>query len=215
MAMWVALEDHYALLGVPRGATRAELRRAYRLLALQLHPDRAGFGSTAMFQRVAAAYRVLSDPVARAEYDRQLRDSEGPTTRPPPVTNGQRRRSIRRDDLLPRLSGPLDVLVGRSAARRAGEGVIELLLHPPEAAAGGIAALEVPVEITCPTCAGVAAVHSVWCSRCEYLGRVVEVVAIAVEIPPAVHDRTAFAFITDPAGNGPPLRVRVRIGTAW
>jgi molecular chaperone DnaJ len=58
--MWVALEDHYALLGVPRSVTRAELRRAYRLLALQLHPDRAGFGSTAMFQRVAEAYRVLS-----------------------------------------------------------------------------------------------------------------------------------------------------------
>jgi len=213
--MWVALEDHYALLGVPRGVTRAELRRAYRLLALQLHPDRAGYGSTVMFQRIAEAYRVLSDPVTRAEYDRQLRDAEGPATRPPPVTNGQRRRPIRRDDLVARLSGPLDVLVGRSAARRTTDGAIELLINPAEAAAGGTAALEVAVEITCPTCAGVAAVHTVWCQRCEYRGRVVEVVAIAVEIPPAVLDRTAFLFTTDPAGNGPPLRVRVRIGTAW
>jgi DnaJ-class molecular chaperone len=213
--MWVALEDHYALLGVPRGVTRAELRRAYRLLALQLHPDRAGFGSTAMFQRVAEAYRVLSDPVTRAQYDRQLRDSEGPATRPPPVTNGRRHRPIRRDDLVARLSGPLDVLVGRSAARRRSDGVIELFLMPAEAAAGGTAALELPVEITCPTCAGVAAVHVVWCARCEYKGRVTEVVAIAVEIPPAVQDRTAFVFATDPGGNLPPLRVLVRLGTAW
>jgi molecular chaperone DnaJ len=217
--MWVALEDHYALLGVPRGATRAELRRAYRLLALQLHPDRAGYGygSTVMFQRVAEAYRVLADPETRADYDRQLRAAEGPATRPPPAHNvrGRRHRPILRDDLVARLSGPLDVLVGRSAARRGTDGVIELLVNAAEAAAGGTAALEVPVEVTCPTCAGVAAVHTVWCRRCEYSGRVVEVVAVAVEIPAAVADRTAFVFATDPAGNLPPLRVRVRLGTSW
>jgi molecular chaperone DnaJ len=211
VAMWVALEDHYALLGIPRGATRAELRRAYRLLALQLHPDRAGYAATSLFQRVAEAYRVLSDPVSRAEYDRQLRAAEQPPTPPPPGTNGRSRR-IHRDELVARLSGPIDVVMGRSAARRGIDGVIELLLNPTEGAAGGTAALEVPVEITCPTCAGVASVHSVWCSRCEYAGEVTEVVAIAVEIPPAVPDRTTFVFVTDPAGTRPPLRVRVRLG---
>jgi molecular chaperone DnaJ len=209
--MWVALEDHYALLGVPRSATRAELRRAYRLLALKLHPDRAGYGSTMMFQRVAEAYRVLHDPLSRAEYDHQLRQAEAPATRPPPATDGRRSRPIHRDELMARLSGPIDVLVGRSAARREAGGLIELLLTPAEHAAGGIAALEVPVEVTCPTCAGVAAVHSVWCSRCEYVGRVVEVVAIAVVIPARVPDRTTFVFTTDPGGNLPPLRVRVRL----
>jgi len=207
--MWVALEDHYAMLGVHRGATRAELRRAYRLLALKLHPDRAGYGSTMMFQRVAEAYRVLYDPVTRAEYDRQLRASEAAPTRPPPGSDGRRR--IHRDDLVARLSGPIDVVMGRSAARRAADGIIELLLNQAEHAAGGTAALEVPVEITCPTCAGVASVHSVWCSRCEYAGQVTEVVAIAVYIPAAVPDRTTFVFTTDPGGNFPPLRVRVRL----
>jgi molecular chaperone DnaJ len=209
--MWVALEDHYALLGVPRGATRAELRRAYRLLALKLHPDRAGYGSTMLFQRVAEAYRVLSDPVIRAEYDRQLRNAEATSTRPTPGTDGHRR-PIRRDDLVARLSGPIDVVMGRSAARRAADGIIELLLNAAEHAAGGTAALEVPVDITCPTCAGVASVHSVWCSRCEYAGQVTEVVAIAVDIPAAVPDRTTFVFATDPGGNFPPVRVRVRLG---
>ena len=210
--MWVALEDHYALLGVPRSATRAELRRAYRLLALKLHPDRAGYGATSLFQRVSEAYRVLSDPVTRAEYDRQLREPEAPASRPPPSPDGRRHRSIFRDDLMARLSGPIDVLMGRSAARRGSDGVIELLLLPAEAAAGGTAALEVPVDVTCPTCAGVAAVHSVWCSRCEYVGQVTEVVAVAVVIPPAVPDRTTFVFATDPGGNLPPLRVRIRLG---
>jgi DnaJ-class molecular chaperone len=208
--MWVALEDHYALLGVPRSATRAELRRAYRLLALKLHPDRAGYAATTLFQRVAEAYRVLYDPASRAEYDRKLREAEVPAAQTYP-TDGHRGRPIRRDDLVARLSGPIDVVMGRSAARRATDGVIELLLNPTEGAAGGTAALEVPVEITCPTCAGVAAVHSVWCSRCEYAGQVTEVVAIAVQIPAAVPDRTTFVFPTDPAGNFSPVRVRVRV----
>jgi molecular chaperone DnaJ len=210
--MWVALEDHYALLGVPRGATRAELRRAYRLLALKLHPDRAGHGSTMMFQRVAEAYRVLSNPADRAAYDRRLDQAETPTAHAPPSPNGRKPRTLRREELLARLSGPLDVLVGRSAARRDHDGVIELLLDHAEARAGGTAALEVPVPITCPTCAGVAAVHTVWCQRCEYEGSVVDVVAVAVEIPPAVSDRTGYVFATDPGGNHPPLRVRVRVG---
>src|SRR5690349_20038190 len=135
--MWVALEDHYALLGVPRGATRAELRRAYRLLALKLHPDRAGYGATHLFQRVAEAYRVLSDPASRADYDRKLREAEAPPT------PDRRGRSIRRDDLVARLSGPIDVLIARSAARRGRDGVIELVVTAAEARAGGTAALEV------------------------------------------------------------------------
>ena len=213
--MWVALEDHYALLGVPRHATRAELRRAYRLLALKLHPDRAGYGSTMMFQRVAEAYRVLSDPVARAAYDRGLDRAEGPPANAaPPGTNGRPTRPLRRENLVARLSGPIDVLVGRAAARRAPDGVIELLLSRAEARAGGTAALEVPVEITCPTCAGVAAVHTVWCQRCEYAGWIIDVVAVAVEIPPAVPDRTGYVFAVDPTGMRPPLRVRLRVGGA-
>lgn len=204
--MWVALEDHYTLLGVPRNVTRAELRRAYRLLALKLHPDRAGYASTMLFQRVAEAYRVLSDPVARAAYDRTLR-----TAQVPPPSTARVGRPLDRDRLMARLSGPLEVLVGRSAARRSADGLVELLLSPPEALAGGTAALELPVEITCPTCGGVAAMNRVWCRRCEYAGSVVDTVAVAVEIPPGVADRTCYVFATDPSGQFPPLRVRVRL----
>jgi DnaJ family protein A protein 5 len=63
---------HYEVLGVERDAEEAELKKAYRKLALQLHPDKNRGNeetATAQFQVVQAAYAVLSDPQERAWYD--------------------------------------------------------------------------------------------------------------------------------------------------
>jgi curved DNA-binding protein len=59
--------DHYQTLGINRNATPDEIKKAYRKLASQHHPDKGG--DTATFQRVEEAYRVLSDPNMRQQYD--------------------------------------------------------------------------------------------------------------------------------------------------
>ncbi|MDN5764081.1 MAG: J domain-containing protein, partial [Microlunatus sp.] len=62
--------DLYAALGLGTDASTIELRRAYRALALQLHPDRNPDPAAAgRFRAVTAAYAVLADPVRRADYD--------------------------------------------------------------------------------------------------------------------------------------------------
>src|SRR6185295_12590732 len=64
--------DYYEVLGVPRGATEADVKKAYRQLAMQFHPDRNPGDKTAedRFKAVNEAYAVLSDPDKRAHYDR-------------------------------------------------------------------------------------------------------------------------------------------------
>ena len=68
--------DLYGVLGVPVDATRDHIRRAYRRLAMQSHPDLNPFDRLAAEQCMAAinvAASVLSDPERRADYDRQRR----------------------------------------------------------------------------------------------------------------------------------------------
>ncbi|XP_044962602.1 chaperone protein DnaJ-like [Hordeum vulgare subsp. vulgare] len=72
----------YAVLGVSSDCSDAELRSAYRKLAMKWHPDKCGSSggaeaAKARFQKIQAAYAVLSDPNKRILYDVGAYDSDG------------------------------------------------------------------------------------------------------------------------------------------
>lgn len=69
-------KDYYEILGVPKNSSKDEIKKAYRKLAHQYHPDKAG-GNAEKFKEVNEAYQVLSDDTKRSQYDQFGRTFEG------------------------------------------------------------------------------------------------------------------------------------------
>lgn len=231
-------EDYYALLGVAPEATAHEVRRAFRRLALEFHPDRAGPDSTTVFQRITEAYEVLIDPRRRSAYDGQIyrdgrrsgwasarsrnagaragaaivEDAEaGAYEGPGGYLNWTRRREGPPVPRIERLCGVLLELVAAGRARALSGELFEILLFAEEAAQGGRIALDADVVRTCPTCTGLAERHVLWCRRCEYAGSIADRVCLELHLSPGVADGTVFTFVTDTSGATAPTRVRVRV----
>src|SRR3989338_7029229 len=61
-------KDYYSILGVNKGASADELKRAFLKLAHQYHPDKQG-GNAEKFKEINEAYQTLSDQKKRAQYD--------------------------------------------------------------------------------------------------------------------------------------------------
>lgn len=163
-------DDYYGLLGLEPTADHTALRRAWRRLAVRWHPDRAGHAATATFQKILAAYTVLSDPVARAAYDRKR--SGGTGRRAPSV-------------MLRRVGGSLKALLACGIARRANDEVIELFLTAQEASEGGMVTISMRVPVRCPACAADPATS---CAKCGSKRTIDELFSAWLAVPPGVGD---------------------------
>src|SRR5580658_4084847 len=86
----VEFKDYYAVLGVARNATAAAIKKAFRKLARQHHPDVAKDKKTAeeKFKEVNEANEVLSDPEKRRKYDELGANWNHPERQAPPSTEG-------------------------------------------------------------------------------------------------------------------------------
>ena len=163
-------KDYYAALGVSKTATQAEIKKAYRKLARQHHPD-ANKGDTASeekFKEISEAYDVLSDEAKRKDYDeaRALFGAGGFRV-PRGGGNGQGVPFDLGDlfgggggaggglgDIFGTIFGGAGRGRGPQAARRGGDVEAEVTLSFNDAASGVTVPLQLSTPSTCPTCHG-------------------------------------------------------------
>ena len=157
----MAVGDLYKVLEVSKGATREEIRRAYRRLARKYHPDANpnDKGAEERFKEVQHAYEVLSNPEKRREYDEGPRSFFGQSPQGAQATN------VRDFADLSDLFGSFgDVFGGtRGGARgrpqpvRGDDATVTVNLKFKEALEGATTRVSVPVEESCGDCRGTGA----------------------------------------------------------
>jgi molecular chaperone DnaJ len=167
--------DYYEVLGVARQANDATIKKAFRRLARELHPDVSNEpDAEERFREAAEAYEVLSNAETRELYDRFGHDGlRSGGFRPTTFDVGGFA------DLFSAFFG--DDLFGASSGRRrarGGDAVAEIEIELEEAATGVTREVPFRVAVGCPTCSGSgAAPGSVpeTCPRCAGAGRLQEV----------------------------------------
>src|SRR5262245_53408379 len=149
--MMATKRDYYEVLGVGRDVGAEDLKRAYRRLAMQYHPDRNGGNAEAeaRFKEATDAYQVLSDPDKRQRYDRYGHAGlEGVGL--PDFGGGQSPL-----DLFSQLFGDLFGTGGGRHGPQAGRDLlIDIELDLVEAARGVRKTVTVPREELCSDCSG-------------------------------------------------------------
>ena len=173
----VTTRDYYEVLGVARDAGDAEIKKAYRKLALKYHPDRnAGdAGAEEKFKEAAEAYAVLAEPDKRARYDRFGHAGVGGGAQgfDPTVFTGF-------EDILGGLGdifGFGDVFGGgrrRNGPQRGADLRYDLEISFQQSASGVEQTIQIPRHETCATCSGSGAAAGsspTQCGQCRGTGQ--------------------------------------------
>ncbi len=159
--------DYYDILGVPKGSTGDDIKKAYRKLALQYHPDRNPNDKAAedKFKEAAEAYDVLSNDDKRARYDRFGHQGMG--------NGGFNGGNMNMDDIFSQFGdifgdgNPFESFFGGGGRRRErGRGQrgsnlrVKVKMNLEEIANGAQKKIKVKKHITCDACSGIGAKDS-------------------------------------------------------
>ena len=174
--------DYYEILEIERNATEAEIKSAYRKLAMKYHPDKNPNDHTAeeKFKEAAEAYEVLSNPDKKARYDRYGHSGLG-------GTGGFGSGGMSMDDIFSQFGdifgGAFGGAFGGSSARgrRVNKGSnlrVKVRLNLQEIANGTEKKIKVNKYVSCNYCSGTGADHAnafANCSTCNGSGHVTRV----------------------------------------
>ena len=183
----MAKEDYYKTLGVQKGASADELKKAYRKMAMQYHPDKNPGDKSAehKFKEVSEAYDVLKDDQKRAAYDRfghgAFENGRGPGAGAGPGAGGFTGGfgGANFSDIFEEMFG--DIMGGQrqrgsgNGARRGADSSHELDITLEDAFKGKDVTLKVPSWAGCTTCNGSGAAKDSKpesCTTCHGAGRV-------------------------------------------
>jgi curved DNA-binding protein len=235
--MPVTFKDYYQTLGLARAATAEDIRRAFRKLAREYHPDVAQDKITAevKFKEINEAYEVLGDPGKRRQYDslgtgwnssREFRRSNESFQNSHTRSNGRSNRGRDFDSQFGRggFSDFFEHIFGSntegqpSSNKTSGSGTSdraktpdsEILVSLQEVLKGSLRPITIERRRCCQECHGARKINHRPCSICQGEGEVRHVEKYQVKIPPGVREGQRLR-IPAQRGNGGDLYLRIRL----
>lgn len=169
-------KDYYEVLGIQKGASKDDIKKAFRKLAQKYHPDKAG-GDEAKFKEINEAYQILSDDKKRAEYDAYGRTFEhgggpGDFSGFGFDFGGADGFTVDLDDLFGEFFG------GRRGRKERGRDIsIDIELSFQESVFGAERQVLLTKSSTCAVCSGTGAkkdTEMITCNRCSGKGKIRE-----------------------------------------
>ena len=173
-------KDYYQILGIVKGASDEEIKKAFRVLAHKYHPDKEG-GDEAKFKEINEAYQVLSDPKKKAQYDQfgQTFDQGGPGGFGGFGGFGGQNVNFDMGDLGEMFGDMFGMGRGGGRGRARGKDIeVNVTISFAEAAFGVEKTIELYKPVICATCSGTGVppgVKTHQCKTCGGQGRVRQV----------------------------------------
>lgn len=177
----MAMKDYYIILGLPKGADKSRIKKAYRDIAKKLHPDKsASRENRRKFLEAKEAYETLTDDTARKKYDRELsRRQSGAERRKSPSRTKRSSFRTRRRQAYP--SGAHTYKTGTSYQRNYR---LTMVLSPEQARYGGDFTVTLPFIQPCPGCRRQNGPGRLFCLDCSGRGFVSINKDFIVTLPP-------------------------------
>jgi molecular chaperone DnaJ len=163
------MQDYYEILGVNKNASEEEIKKAYRKLAHQFHPDKNG-GSEEEFKKINEAYQVLSNKQKRAQYDTfgGTNPFEGGSGFNWDINFNGFEDLGDLEDIFSTFFEGLGVRPRRRTYQRGADVELAAEISLEEAQAGKVIDLEYETYIRCETCGGVGHEKNTTFKRCDY-----------------------------------------------
>ncbi len=213
-------EDYYIVLGISRGADVNKIKKAYRKIVKQYHPDisHSRKGAEKLIE-VREAYETLVDEEKRRTYDAELKN-QGSSLSVSRVPEVIKKRTSIYDGLDQHFSfvdeffeGFLPGFFNKERVRTPTKDLYyEVILSPDEAREGGLFPITVPVIEPCPRCSKTGFWEDFFCPVCMGYGRRNAEREFSLSIPPNVRHGTSISLSMEDIGlKGTNLNVMVLI----